>query len=156
MSLPVIFQPAALAEIDAAFAWYELQASGVGAEFLRRVKLMELGIARDPLLYPFARAPLRGRRCGARTCASFPMRCSFWPSQNGLWCSVGSTIVAIRRFGLIGRPRGDCRSSPQRAELRDRFEASDLPFRVDVVEVDALPEGMAERVSGETLSLQDL
>lgn len=59
MTLPVIFQPAALAEIDAAFAWYELQASGVGAEFLRRVKLMELGIARDPLLYPFARAPLR-------------------------------------------------------------------------------------------------
>ena len=59
MSLPVIFQPAALAEIDAAFAWYELQASGVGAEFLRRVKLTELSIAREPLLYPVARVPLR-------------------------------------------------------------------------------------------------
>lgn len=44
----------------------------------------------------------------------------------------------------------------QRADLCDRFEASDLPFRVDVVEVDALPRGMAERVSGESISLQDL
>ena len=44
----------------------------------------------------------------------------------------------------------------QRADLRDRFEASDLPFRVDVVDVDALPQGMAERVSGESVSLQDL
>jgi uncharacterized protein len=44
----------------------------------------------------------------------------------------------------------------QRADLRDLFEASDLPFRVDVVEADALPEGMAERVAGESVSLRDL
>ena len=44
----------------------------------------------------------------------------------------------------------------QRADLSDRFEASDLPFRVDVVELDALPQGMAERVSGESVSLQDV
>lgn len=31
----------------------------------------------------------------------------------------------------------------QRADLRDLFEASDLPFRVDVVEADGLAGGMA-------------
>lgn len=44
----------------------------------------------------------------------------------------------------------------QRADLRDRFEASDLPFRVDVVEAEGLPEGMAERVASESVSLRDL
>ena len=44
----------------------------------------------------------------------------------------------------------------QRADLRDGFEASDLPFRVDVVEAEALPAGMAERVAGESVSLLDL
>lgn len=59
MSLKVHFKPAALAEIESAHAWYELQAAGLGAEFLRRVKLAELKIAREPLLYPVAKAPLR-------------------------------------------------------------------------------------------------
>lgn len=59
MSLPVVFSPAALADVESAFAWYELQASGLGAEFLRRVKLMELNISREPLLYPVVKAPLR-------------------------------------------------------------------------------------------------
>lgn len=44
----------------------------------------------------------------------------------------------------------------ERADLRDLFEASDLQFRVDVVEADALPEGMAERVAAESVSLRDL
>jgi len=48
VSLPVVFKPAALAEIEAAYAWYELQASGLGAGFLRRVKLTELSISREP------------------------------------------------------------------------------------------------------------
>lgn len=59
MSLPVVFSPAALTEIEAAFAWYELQASGLGVEFLRRVKLMEPNISREPLLYPMVKASLR-------------------------------------------------------------------------------------------------
>lgn len=44
----------------------------------------------------------------------------------------------------------------QRADLRDAFEASDLPFRVDVVEADGLAAGMAERVAAESLPLRDL
>lgn len=44
----------------------------------------------------------------------------------------------------------------QRADLRDRFEASDLPFRVDVVEAEGLPSGMAERVVGESVLLRDV
>ncbi len=41
----------------------------------------------------------------------------------------------------------------QRADLRDRFEASELPFRVDLVEACALPPGMAERVASESVEL---
>ena len=44
----------------------------------------------------------------------------------------------------------------QRADLRDAFEASDLPFRVDVVEANALPPGMTGRVAGESVFLGDL
>jgi predicted nucleotidyltransferase len=44
----------------------------------------------------------------------------------------------------------------QRADLRERFEASELPFRVDVVEAEGLPIGMAERVAGESVALREL
>jgi uncharacterized protein len=41
----------------------------------------------------------------------------------------------------------------QRAVLREAFEASALPFAVDVVEADGLAEGMAQRVAAESLPL---
>lgn len=44
----------------------------------------------------------------------------------------------------------------QRADLRDRFEASDLPFRVDVVDADALTGGIADRVARESVPLSSL
>jgi uncharacterized protein len=44
----------------------------------------------------------------------------------------------------------------QRADLQDQFEASDLPFRVDVVEAEGLASGMAERVASESVALRDL
>ena len=44
----------------------------------------------------------------------------------------------------------------QRADLRDLFEASDLPFRVDLLEAAGLASGMAERVASEGVALHDL
>lgn len=41
----------------------------------------------------------------------------------------------------------------QRADLRDAFEASNLPFKVDVVELDSLPKGMAQRAQEEARPL---
>lgn len=41
----------------------------------------------------------------------------------------------------------------QRADLRNAFEASALPFRVDVVEADELAPGMAQRVRAEAVPL---
>lgn len=41
----------------------------------------------------------------------------------------------------------------QRAELRDRFEASDLPFRVDVVDAAGLASGFRARVFAERIDL---
>ena len=41
----------------------------------------------------------------------------------------------------------------QRADLRDAFEASELPFRVDLVEAAGLAPGMAQRVLAEALAL---
>lgn len=38
---------------------------------------------------------------------------------------------------------------PARAALRDAFDAADLPFRVDIVEVRELAPGMRERVDAE-------
>ena len=40
-------------------------------------------------------------------------------------------------------------SLAQRADLRDRFEASRLPYLVDLVEASALAPGMADRVKRE-------
>lgn len=39
----------------------------------------------------------------------------------------------------------------QRADLHDQFEASDLPFVVDIVEVSALAQGMTDRVLRESI-----
>lgn len=44
----------------------------------------------------------------------------------------------------------------QRAALRDGFEASDLPFCVDVVESAGLPVGLAQRIAGERVFLGSL
>ena len=44
----------------------------------------------------------------------------------------------------------------QRAALRDGFEASRLPFRVDVVESAGLAFGMAERIEAERVNLMAL
>jgi predicted nucleotidyltransferase len=41
----------------------------------------------------------------------------------------------------------------QRADLRDLFEASDLPFAVDLVDAAGLPQGMAQRVMAEAVAL---
>jgi uncharacterized protein len=41
----------------------------------------------------------------------------------------------------------------QRADLRDAFEASTLPFRVDLVEVAGLASGMVARVMAESRAL---
>ena len=41
----------------------------------------------------------------------------------------------------------------QRADLRDAFEASNLPFRVDIVEESRLAPGMQARVLAERLPL---
>ena len=41
----------------------------------------------------------------------------------------------------------------QRADLRDAFDASELPFKVDVVELDSLTAGVAHRVRGEARPL---
>ena len=41
----------------------------------------------------------------------------------------------------------------QRADLRDAFEASSLPFGVDLVDLAGLAEGMRQRVLAEALPL---
>ena len=43
----------------------------------------------------------------------------------------------------------------QRADLRDLFESSELPFRVDLVEAEALPPGMVDRVVSESVALSE-
>ena len=53
---------------------------------------------------------------------------------------------------LLTRPRS--LSWLQCADLRDAFEASDLPFKVDVVEAEGLSGGIKERVNAERVLLR--
>ena len=53
---------------------------------------------------------------------------------------------------LLTQPRS--LSWLQRADLRDAFEASDLPFKVDVIEADGLWAGFSERVNAERVLLR--
>ena len=55
---------------------------------------------------------------------------------------------------LVTEPRR--LSWSQRAALRDAFEASDLPFCVDLVEADGLTQAVAARVFSERVPLGNL
>ena len=55
MTRSVEFQPAARQEIQQAFAWYEMQRTGLGAEFLRTVATARDELARDAERYPTTR-----------------------------------------------------------------------------------------------------
>lgn len=53
---------------------------------------------------------------------------------------------------LLTQPRS--LSWLQRADLRDAFEASELPFKVDVVEAEGLSGGIKERANAERVLLR--
>jgi uncharacterized protein len=68
-----------------------------------------------------------------------------------VWIFGSRASGRARRFSdvdlLFTRPSS--LSWQQRAQLRDAFEASELPFRVDVVESAGLAPGMADRIAAE-------
>ena len=68
-----------------------------------------------------------------------------------VWVFGSRAVGRARPFSdvdlLVTRP--STLSWLKRADLRHAFEASDLPFRVDVVEADTLAPGMAARINGE-------
>ena len=59
MSLPVATRPAAAAEIDAAYRWYEKKREGLGSEFLEAVDKMVNAIAENPERFPTIRKDIR-------------------------------------------------------------------------------------------------
>lgn len=91
------------------------------------------------------------------------------PSEHALVREIVQRVVPGARVQVFGsRATGQARpfsdldllfvappslSWQQRADLRDAFEASALPFRVDVVEADELAPGMAQRVRAEAVPL---
>ena len=48
---PIVIRPAAAADIDEAFLWYESRLSGLGDEFLGALRAALLGIAAQPTLH---------------------------------------------------------------------------------------------------------
>lgn len=94
------------------------------------------------------------------------------PDQARAVCDIVDSVIPgaqVRVFGSRAtgraRPFSDLDllfvqparlSWTQRADLRDRFEASDLPFKVDLVDAEGLPTGMSERVACESVALRDL
>jgi hypothetical protein len=65
MSLPLVFHTEAREEIDAAYAWYEQQRTGLGEEYLVAVRRALDGIEENPaihgLIYRDIRAALLRR-----------------------------------------------------------------------------------------------
>ena len=59
MTRIVEFQPAAKQDLQKAFTWYELQRTGLGAEFLRAVAVARDLLERDADRYPLARGTFR-------------------------------------------------------------------------------------------------
>jgi len=59
VSLPVATRPAAAAEIDAAYRWYEKKREGLGSEFLEAVDKMVNAIAENPERFPTIRKDIR-------------------------------------------------------------------------------------------------
>ena len=50
--IPILVRPAAAADIEDAFLWYERQRPGLGDEFLDAVQAACEGIAAHPTMYP--------------------------------------------------------------------------------------------------------
>jgi plasmid stabilization system protein ParE len=59
VSLPVLTRPAAAAEIEAAYRWYEKEREGLGSEFLEAVDKMVNAIAENPERFSAVRNDLR-------------------------------------------------------------------------------------------------
>jgi plasmid stabilization system protein ParE len=57
--MQVIVRPAAAADIDEAFLWYEGQRSGFGHEFLAAAQTLIDAVAQHPLRYPVVRRTTR-------------------------------------------------------------------------------------------------
>jgi plasmid stabilization system protein ParE len=55
----VVFQPAATADVEAAYAWYEEQRRGLGGEFRAAIDAAVSTIERTPLAYPVIRRAVR-------------------------------------------------------------------------------------------------
>lgn len=52
MPLPLLIEPEAEADIDAAFGWYEAQRTGLGSEFLAELAFVLESIESNAELYP--------------------------------------------------------------------------------------------------------
>ena len=59
MSLPVVTRPAAAAEIETAYRWYEREREGLGSEFLEALQKMVNAIAENPERFPTVRKDIR-------------------------------------------------------------------------------------------------
>lgn len=57
--MQIVVRPAAAADIDEAFLWYEGQRPGLGHEFLAAAQRLIDAVARHPLRYPIVRRDTR-------------------------------------------------------------------------------------------------
>jgi plasmid stabilization system protein ParE len=57
--MQVVVRPAAAADIDEAFVWYERQRPGLGHEFLAAAQTLIDAVAQHPLRYPVVRRNTR-------------------------------------------------------------------------------------------------
>jgi len=59
VSLPVVTRPAAAADIETAYRWYEKERPGLGSEFLAAMDKAVKAIAENPERFPTVRKDIR-------------------------------------------------------------------------------------------------
>lgn len=80
MSLPLVYQSEAREDIDAAYAWYEEQRTGLGEEFLTALRNHLQRIQDFPQMYAILYRQVRGSPCG-----DFPTSSITGRNRTELW-----------------------------------------------------------------------
>ena len=108
--MPTLIRPAAAADIEEAFLWYERQQAGLGEEFLRAVQSALENIAAHPIRYPVVHRETRRVLVRRLLPRSFPVLPSpFGTSSNRCEIRAGDPSPRHPLPAINGmRPCGTC------------------------------------------------
>ena len=108
--MPTLIRPAAAADIEEAFLWYERQQAGLGEEFLRAVQSALENIAAHPIRYPVVHRETRRVLVRWLLPRSFPVLPFPFETSSNRCDPTGR-----RRHAWVWRSCGECVATARRA-----------------------------------------